>query len=87
MEENRPVSLEERAAALPQSSGVYLFKDRQKRVIYVGKAINLRSRVRQYLSGSDEREMVPFLVQEAADVDVVVTHTEKEALLLENTLI
>lgn len=87
MEENRPISLEERAAALPQSSGVYLFKDRQKRVIYVGKAINLRSRVRQYLSGSDEREMVPFLVQEAADVDVVVTHTEKEALLLENTLI
>lgn len=79
--------LEARAAELPTSAGVYLFKDRRGRVIYVGKAVNLRSRVRQYLSGTDERMMVPFLVRAAADVDVVVTHTEKEALLLENQLI
>lgn len=79
--------LEARAAELPTTAGVYLFKDRRGRVIYVGKAVNLRARVRQYLSGTDERMMVPFLVRAAADVDVVVTRTEKEALLLENQLI
>lgn len=79
--------LETRAAALPTTAGVYLFKDRRGKVIYVGKAVNLRARVRQYLAGTDEREMVPFLVRHAADVEVVLTHTEKEALLLENTLI
>lgn len=76
-----------RTAELPTSSGVYLFKDRRGKVIYIGKAVNLRARVRQYLAGADERMMVPFLVRQAADVEVVVTHTEKEALLLENTLI
>ncbi len=80
-------TLAQRVAELPTNAGVYLFKDPKGTVIYVGKAINLRSRVRQYLAGSDERAMVPFLVQAAADVQVVVTDTEKEALLLENTLI
>jgi len=80
-------SLVERAAELPTCAGVYLFQDRQGKVIYVGKAINLRARVRQYIAGHDERMMVPFLVRAAVDVDVVVTDTEKEALLLENTLI
>ena len=79
--------LNDKVAELPTGAGVYLFKDRRGRVIYVGKAIHLRNRVRQYLSGSDGRTMVPFLVAAAAAVDVVVTHTEKEALLLENTLI
>lgn len=68
-------------------SGVYLFKGARNKVIYVGKAANLRSRVRQYLRGGDGRFMVPFLVSEALDVDVVITHTAKEALLLENSLI
>ncbi|HHO52150.1 MAG TPA: excinuclease ABC subunit UvrC, partial [Deltaproteobacteria bacterium] len=81
------VDLQSRAAELPTTAGVYLFKDPCGTVIYVGKAVNLRARVRQYLAGTDAREMVPFLVSAAADVDVVVTHTEKEALLLENTLI
>ncbi|MEQ1571683.1 MAG: excinuclease ABC subunit UvrC [Myxococcota bacterium] len=80
-------TLEARAAELPTTAGVYLFKDRRERVIYVGKAVNLRARVRQYLSGTDERDMVPFLVHHAADVEIVLTRTEKEALLLENTLI
>jgi excinuclease ABC subunit C len=79
--------LAERVAELPTRAGVYLFKDRRGKVIYVGKAVNLRARVRQYLAGSDERTMVPFLVSSAADVDVVVTDTEKEALILENSLI
>jgi excinuclease ABC subunit C len=76
-----------RADGLPTSAGVYLFKDRRGRVLYVGKAVNLRARVRQYLAGQDERFMVPHLVHAAVDIDVVSTDTEKEALLLENTLI
>ncbi|MCB9699014.1 MAG: excinuclease ABC subunit UvrC [Alphaproteobacteria bacterium] len=76
-----------RVDKLPTSSGVYLFRDRRGKVLYVGKAVNLRARVKQYLAGTDERQMVPFLVRSAYDVDVVVTDTEKEALLLENTLI
>lgn len=79
--------LERKVSSLPTRSGVYLFKDRRGRVIYVGKAVNLRARVRQYLGGQDERQMVPFLVANATDVEVVATDTEKEALLLENTLI
>jgi excinuclease ABC subunit C len=76
-----------RAERLPTTAGVYLFKNRRGDVIYVGKAVNLKARVRQYLSGSDERPMVPFLVRQAADVEAIATATEKEALLLENTLI
>ncbi len=75
------------AAELPTGPGCYLFRDRKGRVLYVGKAANLRARVRQYLAGADERAMVPFLVRAAASVDAIRTHTEKEALLLENSLI
>lgn len=75
------------AAQLPTSAGVYLWKDRRGRVLYVGKAVNVRARVRQYLSGQDGRVMVPFLVNRAVDIETIVTRTEKEALLLENTLI
>ncbi len=76
-----------RSEALPQAPGVYLFKDLRGRVIYVGKARNIRARVRQYLLGQDERMMVDFLVAAAAEVDAMVVHTEKEALILEDTLI
>lgn len=80
-------ALTEKVASIPTTSGVYLFRDRRGKVIYVGKALNLRARLRQYLRGDDGRFFVPFLVSDAADVDVVLTHTEKEALLLENELI
>ncbi|MBW2252996.1 MAG: excinuclease ABC subunit UvrC [Deltaproteobacteria bacterium] len=79
--------MEQKAAALPTRPGVYMFKDRRGKVLYVGKAVNIRARVRQYLAGQDERFMVPFLVRRAHDVDIVVVDSEKEALLLENTLI
>jgi len=81
------MSLEHIVAQLPTLPGCYLFKDSRGRVLYVGKASSLRARVRQYLAGSDDRAMVPFLVDAAADVEVVVTATPKEALLLENNLI
>jgi excinuclease ABC subunit C len=81
------VSLEERAAQLPTGPGVYLFKSERGRVLYVGKAQNLRQRVRQYVGGGDGRVQIPKLVDRARDVDVVVTPTVKDALLLENELI
>ncbi len=79
--------LAEKLDALPARPGVYLLKDRQGTVIYVGKARSLRSRVRTYFRGGDERSQVAFLMQRVGDFDSLVTATEKEALILENNLI
>ena len=76
-----------RVHSLPTGPGVYLFKSRKGSVLYIGKAQNLRSRVRSYISGGDGRHQVSQLVERAADVDVVVTANVKDALLLENELI
>jgi len=81
------VTLSERAAALPTEPGVYLFKNERGGILYIGKAQNLRARVRSYLSGGDGRFRVPHLLDRARDVDVVVTPNVKDALLLENELI
>ncbi len=81
------MTLAERIEALPVGPGVYLFKSRSGRVLYVGKAQNLRTRVRSYVSGGDGRIRVPHLIERARDVDVVVTRSVKDALLLENELI
>jgi len=75
---------------IPTEPGVYLFKDAKGGVIYVGKAKNLRTRVRQYFrEGGDERFFVAagFLGKAAADVETIVVNSSKEALLLENHLI
>ncbi len=80
-------ALTERLETLPARPGVYLLKDRHRKVIYVGKAKNLRSRVRTYFRGGDERSQVRFLMQRVADFEVLVTATDKEALILENNLI
>ena len=80
-------SLTERVARLPTTPGVYLFLNAKGTVLYVGKALSLRARVKQYFAGHDSRAMVPALVREIQDVQVVLTTTEKEALILENTLI
>lgn len=75
-------------ASYPTQAGVYLMKDASDRVLYVGKAKNLRYRLRQYFSSKgDERAMVPLLREELTTIDVVLVSTEKEALLLENNLI
>jgi excinuclease ABC subunit C len=79
--------LDSKLALLPTSPGVYLFKDKTGEVIYVGKAKNLRARVRQYARGGDGRVQITFLLSQLADVEVLLTNSEKEALLLENTLI
>lgn len=78
---------EPKLALLPTQPGVYLLKDRYGKVIYVGKAKNLRGRVRSYFRGGDDRVQVRFLVQRVADIDTLVTSTDKEALILENNLI
>jgi excinuclease ABC subunit C len=74
---------------LPTNPGVYLMKDRRGKVIYVGKAANLRVRVRQYFQPNtgDIRDFVPLLEGIVGDIETVVTSNEKEALLLENNLI
>lgn len=79
--------LEDKLEALPARPGVYLLKDRHGKVMYVGKARSLRSRVRTYFRGGDERSQVAFLMQRVGDFESLVTATEKEALILENTLI
>ena len=56
-------------------------------MLYVGKALRLSDRLRSYLNGSDGRPMIPDLVAEARDLDVILTDSEVEALLLESTLI
>ena len=81
------MGLKETAGRLPKGPGVYLFKGDRGRVLYVGKAQNLRSRVRTYLSGGDGRYQIPQLVERIRDVDVIVTESAKDALLLENELI
>ena len=81
------MDLIERAESLPKQPGVYLFKSRRGAVLYVGKAQNLRARVRQYLAGGDGRVSMPALMQRVVDVDVLLTPTVKDALLLENELI
>ena len=81
------MELAERADALPNGPGVYLFKSAGGRVLYVGKAQNLRARVRSYLGGGDGRPRIPLLVERSEDVDVIVTASVKDALLLENELI
>ena len=75
---------------LPTEPGVYLFKDTAGEVLYVGKAIKLRHRVRQYWqreAQGDGRFHIGFLVPRIAEVEVVVTRSEREALILEDNLI
>jgi excinuclease ABC subunit C len=80
--------LEEKLEALPAGPGVYLMKDRRGEIIYVGKALNLRARVRSYFGrSSDTRAFVPILEGLLGDVETVIVSNEKEALLLENELI
>jgi excinuclease ABC subunit C len=85
MEENN--RLKEIMTSAPRSSGVYIMKDAQRKVIYVGKAIDLKSRISSYFTGKDTRPMAPFLMARVNDIEFITTSTEKEALILENNLI
>lgn len=69
----------------PESSGVYLWKNGKNDILYIGKAKNLRNRIRQYLHSKDVKTR--FLMEKVHDVDWIATFNEAEALILENNLI
>jgi excinuclease ABC subunit C len=81
--------LEHKLDNLPSSPGVYVFKGKDGQVLYVGKARSLKSRVRSYFQegSSDTRFFISRLSRELGDIETVVVGSEKEAALLENTLI
>jgi excinuclease ABC subunit C len=82
------MDLQAKIRSLPASAGVYLYKNAEGEVIYVGKAKNLRSRVSSYFrEGRWEDAKTDSLVREAVDVDYIVVANNKEALALENHLI
>lgn len=82
------MNIEEKLKNIPVSPGVYLMKDKDGDVIYIGKAKSLRSRVRSYFRETgDTRYAVKFLAARVENIDYIVTVNEKEALLLEDTLV
>ncbi len=82
------MDLHEKIRTLPTSPGVYLYKNPEGEIIYVGKANNLRSRVRSYfLDAAAANAKTGSLLREAVDLDYIVVDNEKEALALENSLI
>ncbi len=89
LSESLPETVQSKLDSLPPKPGVYLFKDKKGGILYVGKAKSLRSRVRSYFQdgASDERQFIPFLQRTVADLDTIVTATEKEAAILENSLV
>jgi len=88
MSKEKSNSADSRIADAPKSTGVYIMKDKNNRVIYIGKAKNLRSRVQSYFrEKGDGRLSVPILKQKVSSIDYLQTPNEKKALLLEDKLI
>ncbi|MDD5635014.1 MAG: excinuclease ABC subunit UvrC [Atribacterota bacterium] len=78
----------EKVKQLPQQSGVYLFKDKTGKIIYIGKAISLRNRVSSYFNKSYTHSLkVSQMINMIDDVDYIITGSEMEALLLESRLV
>ncbi|MCX7736571.1 MAG: excinuclease ABC subunit UvrC [Candidatus Kapabacteria bacterium] len=86
IDENK-INLPEKLINLPTKPGVYQFLNQTGKVIYVGKAINLRNRVKSYFQSRPQDAKTTALVKHIADVEVIVTDSEAEALILEDTLI
>lgn len=80
-------ALKEQLKSVPQEHGVYLWKDSSGKVLYVGKAKRLKSRMSQYLNGSDERAQIPLMLALVHSFDYLVTSSETESLILEVNLI
>lgn len=80
-------SLMEQVANAPADPGCYLWKDAEGRVVYVGKAKNLRARLKQYVTLSDDRAKIPLMMQIVESFDYIVVGNEHEALVLERELI
>ncbi len=87
-QETLDIDVQEKVDNLPHSPGVYMFKDSKDRLLYIGKAKQLRNRVRSYFQdsrGHDGRMRV--MIGKIEDLEVIVTDSEAEALILENNLI
>lgn len=80
-------SLNKLTLNFPSASGVYLMKDSRGQIIYVGKAKDLKKRVRQYILKNDSRTQISFLMSRVKTIDYIITDSEQDALLLENSLI
>ena len=72
---------------LPDKPGVYKHIDSEGQILYVGKAKNLKKRVSSYFSKKHSEERLRMLVRRVENVEIIITNTEFDALLLENTLI
>ena len=80
--------LRSRLASTPQSPGVYIMRDKNTEVLYIGKAVNLRQRLRWYFnSDTDFQPKIKKLVQRISDFEYILTDSEQEALILECNLI
>ena len=77
----------DQAKNFPKQSGVYIMRDKEYKIIYIGKAKSLKNRINNYFSGQDKRVTVEFLVNKVASLDYIITSNEEEALLLERELI
>ncbi len=77
----------ERLKTIPHEPGVYIMKDRRDKIVYIGKSINLRNRVRSYFSGQDKRPFVKHLPKLLGDIEIIITETDEAALQLEGRLI
>ncbi|MEO2243105.1 MAG: GIY-YIG nuclease family protein, partial [Candidatus Poseidoniia archaeon] len=82
-----PMPVESASLDLPDKPGVYLFRRADGRVQYVGKATDLRARVRSYFAKNPDRKMIPAMVANSDDIDYIVTRNPSEALILERQLI
>lgn len=80
-------SLKEKLKILPENSGVYIMLDEYENILYVGKAKNLKNRVRQYFHSSVKNDKTMILVSKINDFRYIITPNEYEALILENNLI
>ncbi|MDY6939149.1 MAG: excinuclease ABC subunit UvrC [Cyanobacteriota bacterium] len=83
-----PDRLESRLKEIPGEPGVYLMRDRDDRILYIGKSKKLRSRVRSYFRESQQlSDRIALMVRQVCDIEFIVTDTEAEALALEDNLI
>ncbi|KPK91683.1 hypothetical protein AMJ80_07145 [bacterium SM23_31] len=83
-----PENIKEKLINIPRKTGIYLFRDASKNILYIGKAKTLRNRVRSYFQGSTPKFIkTHVLVKKIKDFEYIVTDTEKEALILEANLV
>ena len=80
-------NLRSKLSGYPTGPGCYIFRDLSGAIFYIGKAINIRNRLRSYFSGADDRYFVRWLSEILGDIEIILVNNEKEALLLEQTLI